>query len=721
MKKNYTLLFLLLGFSCLSQKPSGVLDMNMKLEAMFYPKTIVSSSKIPTKISEPSLKTLVEQKTNAPILSAVFYRLTGSQDMLGNIVSHSKPLQYNTYLQAFSFITRKSPTYLPSSNGNSGTIVGFIGKNNASTNNIGSWDSTCLWTNTLNIAQTAIGAIWKPTPGNQGSLATSYLVAAGSVKNGTTITGSYRASKLIGAAGTNTPGADMQFFSNTPPFTTTTSPQINKHDETDLSFESTDQAVWLNGMIYNDVNGNDEVARGLRGMHISKGIFTSGVMVWNNDSIIPPAEMKTNGVKALWRQSHLKFTPDGNIGYAVFVGVRQGNPLNSSNRGMQPIIYKTTNAGTTWNLVNGIDFNNPSSPTFSYVMNSLDPVSTSTVKVPYFNPTEGIDITIDENGKLHILSTVCSTAKQHIDSLSYIHQYNNGGETYSWPHTDGKRPYIIDFVGDGASAWQCNIIDSLDTECPSNIPSMPGYTNNPWANQSQSVAISSGARLQLSKSICGNLLLYSWAESDTNLTTDSRKFNEFPNLKLRSRRICDDVLSPDEFNVTGLPSTLNAIKDKAYFHYVTPEINMGAGTATSATVMIGIVVSNNVGHNASLPARHYFSSGNLQYSFPSGCGGPWQTNYNCFPTSIAEQYDPKANFDVYPIPALKELTIEFKRPENNTYQYNITDLAGKTIKTGELQADQKTTLSIQGLNSGVYILSIRDGERLVGVKKFVKE
>ncbi|MDZ4663723.1 MAG: hypothetical protein SGJ15_02495 [Bacteroidota bacterium] len=169
------------------------------------------------------------------------------------------------------------------------------------------------------------------------------------------------------------------------------------------------------------------------------------------------------------------------------IGSRTGSA--GSNIGWQPMIYKTTNGGYTWFLINSIDFNK-STPSINYLLNSLDGVSTNTdVKVPFFDASEGIDIAIDVNNKLHIVGTVKGTAKSHSDSLTFVHQYTLGTETYSWPHYNTKRPYILDFTGGGASLWQCTIIDSADTECSSSIPSMPGFTNNPWAYSSQPVTL----------------------------------------------------------------------------------------------------------------------------------------------------------------------------------------------------------------------------------------
>jgi len=732
MKIKFTLFyFLLLSTICFSQngKPSGVLNMEDKLKAMFQPELYANSAKTFSVTKPVSLPPTIDlQKTNQPILNNVFYRLTGSYNIFGNLYSNSKPLQYHPMLSAYSFITRKSPTYNPASDGNEGTIVGYVGKNNATTNNLSSWDSTCLWTSTLNIAREAVGGIWNIIPGNGNTdINKSLLVAGGSTKSGTTITGSFRASKIYSLTPKNAPGADVQFFSNTAPFSSATSTSMGKHDLPSFSFNSCDNAAYSIGPIFNDVNGTNDVAKGLRGAMITKGTFNNGVMVWTSDSIIPPTVLKTDGTKLLWYQPYMTWSPDGTRGYIVFIGCRQGAPLNSANRGMQPIIYKTTNSGNTWVLVNGIDFNNPPTPTTHYVLNSLDGVNTNTsVKMPYFDPSEGIDITIDEYNKLHIVGTVKGTAKQHVDSLSYVHQYAIGTETYSSPYYNTKRPYILDFVGDGASAWKCVIIDSADTECPSNIPSMPGYTINPWANNSEPIPVSSGMRIQTSRSYCGDLIFYSWAETDTLITTNSGKWNEFPNVKLRAFRVCNESLSiePGGYNITGATGVLAAVKDKAYFHHISNYVKSGPSTLNStntASVMIGISVSNNILTEGSSPVHHYFSSTHVTFTFPSPSWSCGWSNFCTGPSQINENTNNINNLELYPNPTLKELNIDITSSENKTYTYNITDPVGKQIKKGELSGNKNNSLNVSELTQGVYIFNVLDAGRIIGVKKFVKE
>ncbi|MBK7817975.1 MAG: hypothetical protein IPJ60_10860 [Sphingobacteriaceae bacterium] len=395
---------------------------------------------------------------------------------------------------------------------------------------------------------------------------------------------------------------------------------MTKHDLPSFSFNSSDDAVRTIGPIYNDVNATNDQTKGLRGAMITKGTFNSGTMIWTCDSIIPPAVVRSDGSKSLFYQPYMAFNTDGIVGYIVMIGARAG--ANGSNIGWQPIIYKTTNGGATWILINGIDFNSTSNSTINYIKNSLDGVSTNTsVKVPCFDPSEGIDINIDCEWKLHIVGTVKGTAKSHNDSLTYVHQYLNAGETYSWPHTNSRRPYILDFTGDGTNSWQCRIIDSADTECPANIPSLPGFTNNPWANNSQPVPVSSGMRIQTSRSYNGDYIVYSWAESDTLITTNSCKWNEYPNVKLRALRVCDGVLNaePGGFNITGATGVLAAVKDKAYFHHLSTYLRASAYAVSTSTLMVGISVTRNSNWDGSMPVNHYFLAHISHFLFQAQC------------------------------------------------------------------------------------------------------
>ncbi len=81
-----------------------------------------------------------------------------------------------------------------------------------------------------------------------------------------------------------------------------------------------------------------------------------------------------------------------------------------------------------------------------------------------------------------------------------------------------------------------------------------------------------------------------------------------------------------------------------------------------------------------------------------------------------EDQPQKINIEIYPNPATQELTIS--SVSFNNAIYTIFDLEGRTVVQGQLKGLQ-TTLSIENLNAGLYLLKVqtRDG---IAVEKVVK-
>jgi hypothetical protein len=480
---------------------------------------------------------------------------------------------------------------------------------------------------------------------------------------------------------------------------------MTKHDLPQFGLTQTQNGVYSIGMLYNDVNATTDANKGIRGAHISKGSFNSGVFVWTSDSIIPPIQLKTDGTKQMWNEPLMTWSESGQTGYVVFIGLRLGVTPTSRNHGWQPLIYKTTNGGNSWNLMNGIDFGDAQ---YDHIINSLSPSQTNnTVTIPFFNPLEGIDITTDQDGKLHLFTTVLGTAKTHVDSVTYVNQYTVGGEQYGWAHQNKMRPYLIDFMGDG-NTFTHKIIDSVGTECPGTNSLIPGYNNNPWADADSSKSVASGMRLQISSVYCGAYISYSWAESDTTLTTNLLKWNEFPDIKTKVLRACDNIVSAERFNVSHPPSGVNPkVRNKAYFHYMSSEMQSGAVTAMSATVAIPLTVSNNASTDAVAAIDNYYTTSNLQFTFPNGfCG----MNSNCTLSGITENNSSHQNFNLFPNPASSSVEAVLTLNSNETIQmqvYNsIGALMSSDIKQGKA-GENKLMLNLANYAPGVYYVKVK--------------
>lgn len=634
---------------------------------------------------------------SSPILSANWSRLSGSMNIFGMLVSSSKPLNYDRILQTVSFIQRKSGTYQasPAGDSNSGTILGYLGRNDGS-----QWDSTVIWADAANLARYPQGGIYNPAGNSNYNNAT--VVGMGPVTGGSGWIGNWYASKSVTATPKNAAGTDEQFLSNTAPFNSATSPAMVKHDFPRYGFSARNTGIWAAGTLMQDINGTTNAAQLVRGAIIVKGTFNAGAMVWTPDSIIPPTVTRLDGSKQLWSQPYLAFNESGMVGYAMMIGGRSGT--SGSNVGWQPIVYKTTNGGTSWVLTNGIDFN---ASGWDFVLNSMAAVNTnSNLSIPFFNVGEGIDMAVDKNDKLHILSTVVGTARSHPDSLGFTWQFTvNGEQGHSWLFQNTAWPYVFDFIGDGTNAWTFKTVDSLGTEGPSSTSGQPGFNSNPWANQAQSNAVSSDSRLQITRSYDGEFLAYSWAESDTAFTNLNKKWNEFPNLKVRAYRTCDNSVSTDEYNITA--GGINRVKDKAYFHYMSSEMKAGASSATTATVSIPFTISNNLVTDGGIEVDNFFSMASIGFTFPSAaCGGTLTTGINSVAKNDAD------NSRVYPNPAKNSVNVSLTLSQNNEISVDVYNAIGQNVSSMKANGqigENVINVNLNNAAAGVYFVKVKAG------------
>jgi hypothetical protein len=652
--------------------------------------------------------------SSSPIISATFNKFTGSMNVFGMLVSSQKALQYNRFLQAYSFIQRKHPFYITNpalpANAQSGAIVAFIGKNEGTL-----WDSTLLYSDASRWSRYPQGGIYNPS--NSSNLAAAYVVGSGPCTGSSdNWVGSWYASKLIGAAGTNSAGADQQFFSNTPPFGTTTSPTMTKHDFPRSGFAATDDGIVRSlGEISRDVNDVSSNANyGFRGALVSKGSFNSGAFVWTPDSMIPPAALSSDGL-VLSSQPYMAWNDAGTVGYVMLIGSRQGSTL--SNKGYQPMIYKTTNSGNSWILLNGIDFNTGN---WTFLKNSMQSVSANpTLEIPFFKYDEGIDMVVDNNNKLHIASMVVGTAKEHVDSLGYTFQYSISGDTYAWPHINTARPYIFDFCGDGLGAWTHTLIDSLGTEGPSSVSGQGGFIYNPWADAGDpSASVDSDSRLQLSRTYDGQFIVYSWGESDTTINTAANKFHEFPNIHQKALRLCDGKVSTDEFLVSSPSTGFNpAVRDHAFFHFMSSTCKAGASNATQATFTVAYTVSNNAATDGVSPVTNYFANVVAIHTFPTASCG------NTLTTGVASAKTEASQSLIYPNPTDSKFSVRLSLSAAKEISVDVYNAIGEKVAgtraNGQI-GENTVPVNMNQAAAGVYFVKIKAGSS-ESTKKLVVE
>lgn len=691
-------------------KPSGVINMAQKLAAKYS--VIAVEPQGAAKLNIPAYNEASSAKeaevANTTATSISWKAIAGSQNVYGMLVSQTRPLQYNDNVNVVSFIHRKSSTYTPAANGNSGTIVAEISSNWGT-----SWDSTCIWADATNAGRYPQGAVYNPV-GNS-SVGNAYIVGAGPTVAGSAFSGNFYASKQLNAfnnAASTAPNA-MQFFDFV-----TTNTAVAHHGWSRMGFTSTDDGVVRSlALIENDPTGLSTV----RGAAVVKGTFNAGVFNWTTDSLIPACITKTTGEKQIYSAPQMVWNEAGTVGYVVFIGAAA--TATGSNKGWQPIVYKTTNSGSTWALLSGINF---SSPTYSAVLDHIYPVNTNTALiVPFFNVGEGYDCVVDANNKLHIGTTIVGTYSTHQDSLAYTFSFTtsiNPSDNYQWKHIPGEQPYLYDFYGDGTSAWAYRTIDSLSSEGPSSDPAGSGFSENPWDNTGSGGAkIETDSRIQLGRTPNGQYITFSWSESDSNVTNGSKKWNNLPNIKTRLLNASTGSLSATELNVSkvavGQGTNNPNVANRATLHYMspttgTPAVVTGSGTYT-VDIKTPFTVTNSNPYSQLTNNVTWYSSNTLSYAFG---GSPVSLKDNAAVTSAI-------NSVIYPNPTKDNATLAIDVKENSTVTIEIYNLVGALVKTSTVNAivgSNAFNVDLANLNSGIYMANVKVGNS-VSTKKLIIE
>ncbi|MBL7909567.1 MAG: T9SS type A sorting domain-containing protein [Bacteroidia bacterium] len=669
----------------LRPKPSGIQNTQLIAELKFAEETTSSRSAMP-QITEAPVEATSASKTSA---INTWAKISGSGNILNSTISYGNPLQYNDELNTVSFIHRMNKTYpvtpTPVSTATSGVIVGMITTNWGTT-----WDSTVLWSNNTEWGRYPQGGMYNP-PGNT-NVNNAYVIAQGPTTGAATgWLGNYYASRQMGSANysntiTTVPN-EMQWMSKTGPF----APNLNRHDFAAYCFTSTDD-----GKVRTIGGITDESVASDTAVMVVTGSFNAGVFNWAGTQINPPTLVNTNSGDEEWvSRPMMAWNESGTTGYVVIIGARAG--ATGSNKGYQPIVYKTTNSGTSWSLLPGIDFNSGAFNNVLAPLDSADSFGVKTKVIPFFNWIEGMDVAVDANNKLHIFTSIIPSSIDHPDSLAYISTYLIQGENYRWPHVPGQRPYLYDFRGDGTAAWTCLTVDSMSSEGPAGLSTGYGFADNPWDVDASGNKCRIDARLQLSRSSDGQYVIYNWAESDSNFTNGGKKWNNIPNVKARCYSVAGNSLHPVEINVTKPATGSNPnVASRAMYHFTSP---------TSATTAIGplgprltmpITVTNGNPYTQTAP-QHWYMSADLNF----GSVGVAENALNSASNSV-----------VYPNPASGNAVLAIDLKDNSNVDITVLNTIGQIVKTNKAQGqvgENNINIDLGGLSTGIYMVNIKVG------------
>ncbi len=227
------------------------------------------------------------------------------------------------------------------------------------------------------------------------------------------------------------------------------------------------------------------------------------------------------------------WSADGTIGYYWTIGRDSSNDTRS----YQPIVWKTTNSGSTWTKMPVFDFS-----TISTITNELRTMMGSTQKRPQFNGS--MDGVVDANGDLHLMSLIKSAYSDNNDSLDYAFTQTFEGQP---GHNTIFDVYTTSSGWDAKKLGVVYTIDVSSTETP--------YGDIGW-----------DLRLQAGRTPDGTKVYASWTDTDTTYATPSQSgfpMNTFPDIHFAGVNVTSGSVIPEVNYTEG-----TSIAGDCFFHYM---------------------------------------------------------------------------------------------------------------------------------------------------------
>ncbi|MGM0612225.1 MAG: T9SS type A sorting domain-containing protein [Bacteroidota bacterium] len=246
----------------------------------------------------------------------------------------------------------------------------------------------------------------------------------------------------------------------------------------------------------------------------------------NHNFAIDSSDMTpaASGTSTAWNE-------DGSVGYYIF----RGRDSVNDTRAFQPIVYKSTNQGDTWNQEPVFDFS-----TLPSITDYLWPtIADTTVTKAFFSTMEPV---VDNQGMLHIFSLIQGSYSDHKDSLGY---------TYLWePH---KLFHVYMLPGGGWEAELINVMNTFDVTADDQLFGSGGDAMG-WSH-----------RINASRTEDGEKIFVVWGDTDSSLATqngDGFLINSAPDIYAAGKDLADNTTYP----VTSFTNGTNFWGDN-FFHY----------------------------------------------------------------------------------------------------------------------------------------------------------
>jgi len=544
-------------------------------------------------------------------------------------------LTFNKDLNAIMFTHRKDVPLVAGENS------GFI-QTTWSTDGGLNWNRQVVYNNTTKLGRYPSGVIYNPAANT--TIGNAYAVTAGPFTGGSGWLGSFRASMRFDGQNGNI--------------------NINDEDEALVGYTNLPRS-WMDidntGRVRLMGEKNTDNGQYYTGYKttIYTGVLNTGTNAWDwteFDKVPDFTQGSGVGPDGL-RTPAMAWSADGQTGFLVYSG-RNVNAVNPD--GYHPMIYKTTDGGTTWSLLPGFDWNS-----IPAIFDELVETNTPGVTRPFFGLIE--DATVDANGHLHFCCYINSASSTHQDSLAY-----------SWQFTSIEG--LMYHVFQTSTGWNAEVIDIQ-------------YAKDVATTESP-IAVAWDNRLQMSKTPDWTKIVFAWLDTDEAFSTS----NLYPDIWAQVYDINTGARSASQSVTSG--SQWDADN---YFMYLS---NYSDIDPVTGDVILHLTTSAH-GLTDLDPVDHYYITG---AKVVAGIQKPAQGNIS----SVSQNYPNPFNGNT-------SIDITLNKPSN--VEIEVINMLGQVVNNVSKQLNEGThtvTLNADNLKSGIYFYTVRTHNSAITNKMIVK-
>lgn len=355
----------------------------------------------------------------------------------------------------------------------------------------------------------------------------------------------------------------------------------------------------------------------------------------------------------------LAFGPDGNTGYAFFVG-----PDNTQDTlAFLPVMFKTTDAGASWTKVGSFDYNN--TPGMSAIVPAVDldgdgtsdPIGTAP-QIPFFS---AVDAVVDADGYIHFVAEVSGSATYAAGDVS------NADLGSRWI---GRFTNDVYHVYENASGWNADYVANIDVD-----GGTVGTVENLYSHPN------------ITRTAAGDVVMMTWSNTDT--LTSGITTNDAPDVYGYAYRLTDGFVAGPDNLTAGTDG-----EQVAYWPKTAP-VCITNGDDKDFEFCIAFATPSDVADDLA----------QLDYFYLKGTGFNNTDFYDRSFVSTNELEPFAAEVRLFPTPATTTLNINLGEAFDQGVNLTVVDMNGRLIE--RIQARQEnTTLDVSSYTQGMYFVRV---------------